>query len=119
VAENTLQTAQGFLQDVLAPDVRELKVKVDALSKRIDDLDKRIDGLDRRVDALEKRMNERFDAAERHMNEKFAAERAQNDANLKLILGAIARLELVSENSGLRAVMEVRERVAVLEARAA
>lgn len=49
MAEDSLQTAQGFIQDVLAPDVRELKVKVDALDKRIDLLDKRIDSLEKHI----------------------------------------------------------------------
>jgi chaperonin cofactor prefoldin len=101
MAENALQTAQSFMQDVLAPDVRELKVKVDALDKRIDLLDKRIDPL------------------ERHINERFAAAKDQSDANMREILGAIKRLELMTENTVLRATADLRERVAVLEAKAA
>jgi hypothetical protein len=87
MAENAVQSVQSLIQDVLAPDVRELKVRVESLEKRMD--------------------------------ERFAAERAHNDANIQMILGAIKRLELVSENSALRAVADVRERVAILEARAA
>jgi hypothetical protein len=98
MAENAVQSVQSLIQDVLAPDVRELKV---------------------RVESLEKRMDERFASFEKRMDERFAAERAHNDANIQMILGAIKRLELVSENSALRAVADVRERVAILEARAA
>ncbi len=94
MAENAVQSVQGLIQDVLAPDVRELKVRMEALEKR--------------MELFEKRMDERF-----------AAERAHNDANIQIILGAIKRLELISENSALRVVADVRERVAVLEARAA
>jgi len=105
MAENALQTAQNFMQDVIAPDVRELKVKVDGLDKRIDD--------------LERHMNQRFDEFEKRMDDRFKAAKDQNDANMREVLGAIKHLELMTENVGLRAVMEVRERVAVLEARAA
>jgi hypothetical protein len=127
VAENTLQTAQSFIQDVLAPDVRELKVKVGAIDKQIDSLEKHIDERfasfekhnDERFASFEKRIDERFASFEKRMDERFAAERAHNDANVQMILAAIERLALVSENSGLRAVADLRERVAVLEARAA
>jgi hypothetical protein len=138
MAENALQTAQSFMQDVLAPDVRELKVKVDSLDKRIDSLERhmnqRFEALEKRMDerfeAFEKRMDERFEAFEKRMDERFAslekrtddrfaAMQAQNDANMREVLGAIKRLELMTENIGLRATTELRERVAVLEARAA
>jgi peptidoglycan hydrolase CwlO-like protein len=127
MAENALQTAQSFMQDVLAPDVRELKVKVDSLDKRIDSLERhmnqRFEALEKRMDerfeAFEKRMDERFASLEKRTDDRFAAMQAQNDANMREVLGAIARLELMTENIGLRATMEVRERVAVLEARAA
>jgi hypothetical protein len=112
MAENALQTAQSFIQDVLAPDVRELKVKVDGLDKRIDSLERH---MDERFDSFEKRIDERFKV----IDERFAAVKDQSDYNMRLVIGAIERLALVSENSGLRAVADLRERVAVLEARAA
>jgi DNA anti-recombination protein RmuC len=122
------------MQDVIAPDVRELKVKVDALDKRIDSFerhmnerfeatDKQIDSLERhmnqRFEALEKRMDERFEVLERRIDERFAAMQAQNDANIREVLGAIRQLQLANENFVLRTINEVRERVAGLEARAA
>jgi len=123
MAENALQTAQSFMQDVIAPDVRELKVKVDSLDKRIDSLERH---MNQRFEALEKRMDERFAEFEKRMDDRFkaiddrfAAAKAQNDANMREVLGAIKRLELMTENIGLRATTELRERVAVLEARAA
>ena len=37
--ENLLQTIKTVIHDVVAPDVRELKVKVDALDKRINSVE--------------------------------------------------------------------------------
>jgi len=105
MAENAVQSVQSLIQDVLAPDLRELKVKVDALDKR--------------SDSFEKHISELFASFQRQIDERFAAAKDQSDANLRLVLGAIARLELLNENSGLRAVADIRERVAILEARAA
>jgi chaperonin cofactor prefoldin len=134
MAEHALQTVQSFMQDVLASDVRELKVKVDALDKRIDLLDKRVDSLERhmnerfeslekRIDerfaSFEKRIDERFASFEKRIDERFAAMQAQSDANMREVLGAIKRLELMTENIVLRQTADLRERIAVLEARAA
>lgn len=43
MSDNVLQTLQKLVQDVIAPDVRELKVRMDGLDKRIDGLEKQID----------------------------------------------------------------------------
>ena len=40
--ENVLQTLQQFIQDVLAPDVRELKVRIGVIEKQIGALEKQI-----------------------------------------------------------------------------
>jgi hypothetical protein len=36
MADNVVQTLQHLLQDVIAPDVRELKIRVTSLEKQID-----------------------------------------------------------------------------------
>ncbi len=58
MAEDVLQTLQQLVQDVIAPDVRELKVRVSSLEKqmdaRFDAVDRRFESVDRRFDDLSK-----------------------------------------------------------------
>lgn len=49
MSDNVLQTLQQLIQDVIAPDVRELKVRVTSLEKQID---VRLDASDQKHDAL-------------------------------------------------------------------
>ena len=48
MSENVLQTLQQLIQDVIAPDVRELKVRVTSLEKQ---MDVRFDAMDQKIDA--------------------------------------------------------------------
>ena len=48
MAENVLQTLQQLVQDVIAPDVRELKVRLSSLEKQ---MDVRFDASDQKSDA--------------------------------------------------------------------
>jgi len=91
MADNILETMQRLLQDVIAPDVREIKVRVGSLEKSIDE---RFNGVDQRFDSLQQ----------------------QNEAQFKAIMAAIAESKAQSENTALREISYLRERVAVLEA---
>lgn len=105
MSDNVLQTTQKFIQDVLAPDVRETKVRVGELDKRltsqVGELDRR---LSERIDMLEKRMDERFESMEKRI-----------DANTQTILAEIRALKTENELVTMRAIADVRERLAVLE----
>jgi hypothetical protein len=48
MSDNILQTLQQLVQDVIAPDVRELKVRLSSLEKQID---VRFDASDQKNDA--------------------------------------------------------------------
>ena len=48
MSDNVLQTLQQLVQDVIAPDVRELKVRVTSLEKQ---MDVRFDAMDQKSDA--------------------------------------------------------------------
>src|SRR5271157_5900931 len=52
MTDNVLQTLQQLIQDVIAPDVRELKVRVTSLEKQ---MDVRFDAVDVRFGALEQK----------------------------------------------------------------
>jgi len=91
MSENVLQTAQHLVQDIVSPDLRELKVNQAALEKQ--------------VAALEKHMDVRFDAMDK-----------KNDAQFKALLSAISESRAQAELTNLRVIASLSERVAVLEA---
>jgi septal ring factor EnvC (AmiA/AmiB activator) len=59
MSDNILQTVQHVIQDVIAPDVRELKANQVALEKQIASLEKHIDV---RFEAADRKADARFDA---------------------------------------------------------
>ena len=62
-ATSVVGDVRKLFQDFLAPELRELKVRLDSMEKRTDD----------RFDAVHKRMDEGFAAAHTRMGEGFAA----------------------------------------------
>ena len=114
MAENVLETVQRLVQDVIAPDVRELKVRLSSLEKSVDE---RFASLERQSDAQFKAIDERFTSFERSVGERFASLERQSDAQFKALLAAIGESRAQSELAGTRALAALSERVAVLEAR--
>jgi hypothetical protein len=105
MAENVLQTLQKFVQDVIAPDVRETKVRVEAISK---EMDARFNGVDARFAAVDARfaaIDKRFDSLSK-----------EGEAQFKAILTAIAEAKAQIELAAMSEIYPLRERVAVLEA---
>ncbi len=103
MAENAIQTVQKTFQDILAPDIRELKM---------------------RVEALEKRMEERFAAAKALSEAQFKrvdTQFARVDTQFQNVDSQLDRvLEAVNDwkNRDISVAHEIgslRERVAVLE----
>ena len=97
MSENLLQTLQHLIQDVIAPDVRELKVRVASLEKQ---MDVRFDSVDSRF----KSFDDRFDAMEKRSSAQFEA-----------IMAALRESKAQSELTSFRAVAALSEHVAVLE----
>lgn len=91
MSDNILQTLQHLVQDVIAPDVRELKANQAAFDKQIE--------------ALEKHMEYRFQAADQKADARFDA-----------LMSAISESRAQAELAGIRAITALSERVAVLEA---
>ena len=114
--ENTLQTIKLAIQDIVAPEVRELKAELKGLSHRMDQLDHRMDQLDHRMDQLERRMDDRFALAERRMDERFEASNARTDAQFQAILAAIARSTAENELMVYKQITPLAQRIAALEA---
>jgi hypothetical protein len=94
--ENIAQTVQKAIQDLVAPDVRELKVLVAALQKQID---------------------QRFEAQGKEIDQRFEAQSKQSDAQFKALMAALGEFKAQSELASVRVIAALSERVAVLEAR--
>jgi hypothetical protein len=94
--DNVLQTLQQLVQDVIAPDVRELKV---------------------RVSSLEKTMDLRFDAMKQDMDTRFSSLEQKMDIQFRAVLAAIAESKAQTELTNVKLLASLSERVAVLEAR--
>ena len=91
MSENVLKTLQQLVQDVIAPDVRELKVLAVAQEKQIEMLKK-------------------------HMDVRFEAMDQKNDAQFKALMSAISESRAQAELTNARVIAALSERVAVLEA---
>ncbi len=103
MTENIAQTVQKAIQDLVAPDVRELKVQLAALQKQ---MDLRFEGVNLRFDDLNKEINQRFEAQSK-----------QSEAQFKMLMAALGEFKAQSEIASLRVIASLSERVAVLEAR--
>jgi ABC-type phosphate transport system auxiliary subunit len=91
-AENVLQTVQKFFQDVVAPDVRELKIRVKVL-------DEKLNALDAKMDLQFKTLSDKM------------------DLQFQTLMSAISESKLLGEISALRATGPLAERVARIEER--
>ncbi len=91
MSEKILPTLPQLVQDVIAPDVRELKVRVASLEKQ---MDVRFNAMDQRFDALEQK----------------------SDIQFKAIVAALSESKAPIELNTFRMVAALSERVAVLEA---
>ncbi len=136
MADNVLETVQRLIQDVIAPDVRELKVRLSALEKSFDErfsslgrsvderfsslgrsVDERFASLERENDAHFKAIDERFTSLEKSMGERFSSLERQSEAQFKALLAAIGESRAQSELASTRGLAALTERVAALEAR--
>jgi len=123
MSDNVVQTGQKILQDVIAPDVRETKVRLTELEKRMDErfrnVDARMDSLEKNMDARFAVVNREFESLRKEMAAGFAALRDQMEANTRLIVSIIGEGKAQMQLAALNEVLTVRERVAVLESQAA
>jgi len=106
---SVIEDTRKLLQDFLAPELRELTARVDALEQR---MDARFETLEHKVDArfenLEQRMDARFETFEHKVDARFdASERLASERHVQT-MQAITRLADV---------YELRERIARSEAR--
>lgn len=106
--ENIAQTVQKVIQDLVAPDVRELKVLVVALQKQID----------QRFEAQQKQMDQRFELIDRRFDmqdQRATAQSQKTDAQFEALMAAFGEFKAQSELATIRVISQLSERVAVLE----
>jgi len=113
LSDNVLQTLQQLVQDVIAPDVRELKVRLTSLEKY---MDVRFAALEQKMDARFKALDEKTDARFDAIHVRFEALDKKSDARFDALMSAISESRALAELTNLRVIASLSERVAVLEA---
>jgi chromosome segregation ATPase len=86
-----VEEVRQVLQDFLAPEIRSIVARLDAVEKRMDRLEMRMDHLEVRIDNLSKRMDDYEDRAAKRHEEVMAAIR--QIADYTTILQRLTRLE--------------------------
>lgn len=129
MSENIAQTVQKVIQDLVAPDVRELKTLVTNLQSQLihvetslqKQIDQRFDAQDKKVEAQFKALDQKTDAQFKALDEKndsqFKALDQKTDAQFKALMSALGEFKAQSELTTVRVISQLSERVAVLEAR--
>ncbi len=110
MADNVIQTVQKTFQDILAPDIRELKMRVEALEKRMEERFAAAKALSeaqfRRVDTQFERVDTQFERVDTQF---------QNvDSQFERVLEAVNDWK-TRDMSVAHEIGSLRERVAVLE----
>ncbi len=124
-SENILQAVKAAIQDVVAPDVRELKVKSDTLRQQIQEVDKRlseqISSVDKRLSeqiaSVDKRLSEQIASLERRMQENFAAQNTMLDAQFHALLAALGQHKAETELMVVKQLSSFDQRLTRVEAR--
>jgi len=83
MSDNVLQTLEKLVQDVIAPDVRETKVRVESLAKE----------MDTRFTALEKRGDAQYQAIMAAIGESKAQSELSSMAAISALRERVAVLE--------------------------
>ena len=59
---SVVEEMRQVLQDFLAPELREIRARMDSIDKRLDSMDKRFDAQDKRIDTIENANGVRYQA---------------------------------------------------------
>jgi translation initiation factor 2B subunit (eIF-2B alpha/beta/delta family) len=102
MSENIAQTVQKVIQDLVAPDVRELKTLVTNLQSQLTHAE----------GSLQKQIDQRFEAQDK----KAETQNQKADAQFRAIMSALGEFKAQSELTTIRVISQLSERVAVLEA---
>jgi len=95
-------------QDIVAPELQALRGEIRVVDQRIVGLDQKIVGLDQKIDGVDARLTVKIDG----LRAELLAEIRRVDTRIN---GVDARIEGLDH--GLRTAIDIRERLAALEAR--
>ena len=112
---------KSAFQDIVAPEIHALRGDMHAVTERIAALDQKIDGVDARlsgkIDAVDGRLGARIDA----LSGRLDAFRGEMGSMKNELISEIRRLDTRIDgiDRELHAAIDIRERLAALEARRA
>ena len=113
MSENIAQTVQKVIQDLVAPDVRELKTLVANLQSQLIHVESSLQKqIDQRFDAQDQKTDAQFKA----LDQKLEAQSQKADAQFRALMSAFGEFKAQSELATIRVISQLSERVAVLEA---
>jgi hypothetical protein len=123
MSDNVLRTIQSILQDVIAPDLREIKAQQAAMQQQIDlrfkEVDTRFkameDHIQTQVSGLRQEIAIQIGGLRQEFNIQVDGLNKQMSHMEKQLLAAFATSQLQVELTGTKAIVDIRERVAVLE----
>ena len=105
---SVVEDSRKLMQDFLAPELRAIAARLDALEKRFDESEKRhekfADKIDKRFDSVDKRFDSIGDKVDRQFQEAEKRAEKRHDISM-LLLGSLANYN------------ELRERMARLESK--
>ena len=134
MSENVLKTIQTILQDVIAPDIRQIKAQQQAMQQqmdlRFDAMQQQMDTRFKEMDTRFREVDTRFKSVEQQIEFQVGGLKQQFDSHVgsvnakmdhleKQLLSAFAASQLQTELNGAKMVVDLRERVAVLESQRA
>jgi hypothetical protein len=116
MTDNVLQTLQQPVQDVIAPDVRELKVRQASFERLVDErFNSPAKSFDERFNSLTKEKDMRFSALE----ECFTLRARQSEIEFKTPMSAISESKAQTDLAWVRECSDLRERIALIESKLA
>ena len=110
-------------QDIVAPEIHELRGEIRRLDQKIDGVDvrltTRLDSLDQKIDTAGARFSTRFDALDNKIDNMDERLTAKLDSLRNEVVSEIRRLDtrIDGMDRELRTAIDIRERLAALEAR--
>jgi hypothetical protein len=114
MTDNLLQTLQQLVPDVIAPEVRELKVRQASFERLVDErFNSRAKVFDERSNSLTKERDMRFFALE----ECFPLQARPSEIGFKTLMSAISESKAQTDLAGVREFSDLREWIAVIESK--
>jgi tetrahydromethanopterin S-methyltransferase subunit G len=68
---SVIEDARKVMQDLIAPELRALSVRLDAVDKQLEVIDKRFDGVDKKFDDVDRRAEKRHQELMHHMDQRI------------------------------------------------